>query len=86
VTWYKDLLRRRTSALEETQSVADAAAANYLQSENIVVNLQANQTKLNHISKRRFTFEREITKAEMIIDDLKLMINGAKQQEDRICL
>lgn len=55
-----------------------------LQSEEIVVNLQANQAKLNHVSKRRFTVEREITKAEMIIEDLKLMINGAKQQEDRI--
>lgn len=49
-----------------------------------MVNLQANQAKLNNINKRRFSVEREITKAEMIIGDLKIMINGAKQQEDRI--
>ena len=82
--WYKDLLRRRTSALEETQRVADAAAAAYLQTEEIVVNLQARQAKLGDIHKRRFSVEREITKAEMIIDDLKIMINGIKQQEGRI--
>ena len=84
MTWYKDLLRRRTSALEETQSVADAAAATYLQSEQIVVNLQAHQAKLNNINKRRFSVEREITKAEMITDDLEIMINGTKQQEGQI--
>lgn len=84
MTWYKDLLRRRNSAIEETQSVADAAAATYLQSEAIVVNLQADQAKLNNINKRRFSVERELTKAEMIIDDLRIMINGTKQQEERI--
>ncbi|GAM37334.1 hypothetical protein TCE0_023r07174 [Talaromyces pinophilus] len=84
VTSYKDLLRRRISALEETQSVADTAAATYLQSEQIVANLQAHQAKLNNTNKRRFSVEREITKAEMIIDDLKIMINGTKQQEGRI--
>ncbi|GFF46927.1 hypothetical protein IFM46972_08169 [Aspergillus udagawae] len=84
VEWYKDLLRRRTSAREETQSIADAADATYLQSEEIVVSIQARQAELNHIHKRRFSVEREITKAEMIIDDLKIMINGTKQQEDRV--
>lgn len=84
MTWYKDLLRRRTSALEEPQSLADAAAATYLKSEKIVVDLQAHQAKLNNVSKLRFSVDREIAKAEMIIGDLKIMINGTKQQEDRI--
>jgi septal ring factor EnvC (AmiA/AmiB activator) len=84
VEWYKDLLRRRTSALQETQSVADAAAATYLQSEEIVVSIQAHQAELNHIHKRRSSVQREVTKAEMIINDLKIMINGTKQQEDRV--
>lgn len=49
-----------------------------------MVNLQAHQAKLNNINKRRFSVEREITKAEMIIDDLEIMIDGTKQQEARI--
>lgn len=84
MTWYKDLLRRRTSTLQEAQSLADAAAATYLQSEKIVVDLQAHQAKLNNVSKRRFSVDREIAKTEMIMNDLKIMINGTKQQEDRI--
>lgn len=49
-----------------------------------MVNLQDDQAKLNNINKRQFSVERELTKAEMIIDDLRIMINGTKQQEDRI--
>ena len=49
-----------------------------------MVDLQARQAVLNNIHKRRFSVEREISKAEMIIRCLKVMIEGTKREEDRI--
>ncbi|GFG17995.1 hypothetical protein IFM5058_08775 [Aspergillus udagawae] len=84
IRWYKDLLRRRTSALASAQAAADTAMETYLESEQTVVRLQARQAMLNDIHKRRFAVQREITKTEMIIRDLKLMIEGTKREEERI--
>jgi hypothetical protein len=46
--------------------------------------MQARQAQLNNIHKRRFSVDREIAKAEIIIDDLKVMINGMKKEEEGI--
>ncbi|CEJ61136.1 hypothetical protein PMG11_09678 [Penicillium brasilianum] len=83
-SWYEDLLRRHISTLEANQSAADEASTTYLSSVDVVTDLQARQAKLNHIHKGRYSVDREISKAEMIIRVLKLMINGTKQDGDRI--
>lgn len=78
------MLRGHISALEANQSAADEASTTYLSSVDVVTDLQARQAKLNHIHKGRYSVDREISKAEMIIRVLKLMINGTKQDGDRI--
>ncbi|KAL2831295.1 hypothetical protein BJY01DRAFT_254334 [Aspergillus pseudoustus] len=83
-TWYKDLLRRHISALEANQSAADVASTTYISSVNVVTDLQARQVQLDRINKGRYSVDREIGKAEMIIRVLKRMMNGTKQDGDRI--
>jgi hypothetical protein len=55
------------------------ASETYLSYVSFVTDLQARQTKLNRIQKGRYSVDREISKAEMIIRVLKLMINGTEK-------
>ncbi|KAL3457663.1 hypothetical protein BJX64DRAFT_268426 [Aspergillus heterothallicus] len=84
IRWYTDFLRHRIAALAQATETADAAAQTYLDAEQVVVNMQARAALLNHIHKRRFVVWRKVSRSEMVIRVLNLMIDGVRKEEARI--